>query len=217
MTMTKPISAAVLLTQLHTGNSIDPKKCKTMLTHVRNGDKLNEMRTHALAVAAIHRSMPIGQGGSFDCSLADTLVNSLGKRVRAKALVAWFAAYSNIRLLRDDKTGLYTAKLIPPASKMFVEAKPADALAKPFWEVEEKGTDPASFTTETLDRRLSLLLKAAGDAKLPASVKAIVDEMQALANKLHKMVPADGHSPLLTPRPALGAKAAAKAVDPLTV
>lgn len=144
------------------------------------GKKLDAV-IHATAVGCIYMSMPLDENGFLNADPAIKLMNAMPKGSRAKALAAWFEAFSNIRVKMDPKSASWVGGLLKPTDKLYVEAKPVDAFAKPFWSVEEKNTDPKAFL---LGEQLARLIKMASK---PENLEGMTDDEKAFLNDLGKL------------------------------
>ncbi len=171
------------------GNGFSTSAVDKNIGWIASTGKKMDCMIHATAVVCIYLSMPHKDGGHNCANRALKLVNAMPKGSRVKALVAWFHAYSNIRLRWDKKAGAYTAGVLKPSAKDYKPADPQTAMSKPFWSVEEKDVDPSEFTTDTLAKRVAALLKAASaaNAKLDAKGKAALADLQAAALKMGKV------------------------------
>lgn len=179
-------NARAVLTALNEGNSIDAKRVDASIRYVtQTGAKLLPT-IHATAVACIHLSMPHIDGGHNCAIRATNLVNAMPKGTRVKALVAWFAAFSNIRLVWDKKLNTYKGGVLKPEAKAYVQADPGGAMLKPFWTPEEKDVDPAVFTDSKFATAIAnLIARAKGsNATLDAKGLAVLADLEAVALKL---------------------------------
>jgi hypothetical protein len=185
-TLDRALSAPAILTALNEGNNVSPKFVDGAITRIGTMGKKLDNLIHGTAVACIYLSMPHKEGGHNCAARALKLVKAMPKGSRAKALVAWFHAYSNIRIVKDTKSGELKAGVLKPENKQYKAADPVAALANPFWSVEEKDVDPAAFTTDSLVKRVAALIKAAkaDNAKLDAAGIAALADLEGLATKL---------------------------------
>jgi len=163
------------------------------------GSKLDAV-IHAVAVGSIYMSMPLDEHGYLNFTPALNLMNSMPKGSRAKALAAWFEAYSNIRV-KMGKDGVWTGGLLKPEQKGYEPAKPEDAFAKPFWSVEEAKVDPKAFLLgEQLARLIKMASKPENMAGMSDAERDFLKELQAVAIKAPKPVakaePATAGDPL---------------------
>lgn len=178
-------SSGAVLTSLHEGNSVDAKRVDQSIGWIAGAGRKMDGTIHATAVACIYLSMPHVDGGHNCPNRAAKLVNAVAKHCRAvrlKALIGWFSAFSNVRFVKDDKSGIYTGKIVTPKSQMYKVADPQGANVKPFWTAEEANGDPAAFTDETLYKRIAAIIKAA--AKDGALLSTKGKERLAALNKL---------------------------------
>lgn len=189
-TLDRAISAPAILTALHEGNAVSPKFVDGAITRIGTMGKKMDNLLHSTAVACIYLSMPHTDGGHNCAARALKLLQAMPKGSRAKALIAWFHAYSNIRIVKDSKTGGLKAGVLKPENKQYKIADPIAAMAKPFWTVEEKDVDPADFTTDSLAKRVAALIKAAksDNARLDAAGIAALADLEGLAVKLTNKV-----------------------------
>ena len=125
---------------------------------------------HAVAVACIYASMPVGEGGYLNGDVAVRLMNNMPKGSRAVTLKDWFEAFSNIRL-RQEKTGKWSVKLVPPTHADYKEADPVSAFQKPFWSVDENTAGPKAFDLHAL---LAAVLKKANGKNVNLSEAELV-------------------------------------------
>lgn len=139
---------------------------------------------HATAVGCILMSMPLDENGFLNADPAIKLMNAMPKGSRAKALAAWFEAFSNIRVKLDGKTATWTGGLLKPTDKLYKAADPTTAFAKPFWSVDEKATDPKAFL---LGEQLARLIKMASD---PKNMADMTDDEKAFLVDLTKLAAA---------------------------
>lgn len=179
-------SAGAVLNSLNEGNLVSGKKVDASIKWIASTGSKMDATIHATAVACIYLSMPHKEGGHNCAMRALALVNAMPKGSRVKALVAWFHAYSNIRFRWEKKAGAYSAGVLKPEAKEYRDARPADALAKPFWSVEEKAVDPAEFTHDKFAAAVAALIKKATAAvdKLSPADKAALDDLRAVGTKL---------------------------------
>lgn len=175
--------ASSVLSSFYSGDKLDLKAVASATGAIgRAGAKL-DTQIHATAVACIVASLPHEEGGYLNAEPARQLLNAMPKGSRAKALAAWFEAFSNVRLRREEKG--WTVKMVGPANKMYVKADPDAAMAKPFWSVEEQGTDPKAFT---LGAALASLLRkaeaAAKEGKLSPEDAEVVAALRKAGGKV---------------------------------
>jgi hypothetical protein len=162
-----------VLESLKTDNHFDVTKIDASNVTVYNMGRKSDAIIHATAVACIYLSMPHVDGG-HNCHIrAMNLVNNMPKGSRVKALVAWFAAYSNVRLIFDKKVGKYRGGVLKPDLKGYDVATPQAALAKPFWMVEEANVSPKAFTDDTLAIAVANLIARAKMDNAVLSVKGL--------------------------------------------
>lgn len=185
-TLDRAISAPAILTALNEGNAVSPKFVDGAITRIGTAGKKLDNLIHGTAVACIYLSMPHKDGGHNCAARALKLLQAMPKGSRAKTLIAWFHAYSNIRIVMDAKTKQLKAGVLKPENKQYKAADPIAAMEKPFWIVEEVAANPADFTTDSLAKRVALLIKAAKDknAKLDAAGIAALADLEGLAVKL---------------------------------
>lgn len=106
---------------------------------------------HAVAFAALHYAAhtSVCDEGACNGEPARKLVVAVGTGIRAKTLVDWFHAHSNVRL-RMDKNKAWTVKMVGPNHEGFLD-KDATVAAmqagwdKPFYSVEEKTSGAKAF------------------------------------------------------------------------
>jgi hypothetical protein len=153
-------------------NGYDTGLLKTSIRTIATAGSKLDARIHATACALLERA-----ADHRDCSLVPSLVEAMPKSSRRKALIAWFHAYSNVRIVVSPK-GEVTAGVPKVDSKLYVEPRSADAFAKPFWSVEEKETDPRAFDDAAFAKAVqSLIARAKSDAASlsPAAAAALAD------------------------------------------
>jgi len=161
------------------------------------GKKLDAV-IHATAVGAIYMSMPLDEHGYLNATPAINLMNAMPKGSRAKALAAWFEAFSNIRV-KVGKDGVWEGGLLKPEQKGYEQAKPEDAFAKPFWSVEEAKVDPKAFILgEQLARLIKMASKPENMQDMSEEERTFLAELQAVAVKAPKTkaVPVNAGDPL---------------------
>jgi len=161
------------------------------------GKKLDAV-IHATAVGAIYMSMPLDEHGYLNATPAINLMNAMPKGSRAKALAAWFEAFSNIRV-KVGKDGVWEGGLLKPEQKGYEQAKPEDAFAKPFWSVEEAKVDPKAFILgEQLARLIKMASKPENMQDMSEEERTFLAELQAVAVKAPKpkAVPVNVGDPL---------------------
>jgi len=161
------------------------------------GKKLDAV-IHATAVGAIYMSMPLDEHGYLNATPAINLMNAMPKGSRAKALAAWFEAFSNIRV-KVGKDGVWEGGLLKPEQKGYEQAKPEDAFAKPFWSVEEAKVDPKAFILgEQLARLIKMASKPENMQDMSEEERTFLAELQAVAVKAPKpkAVPVNAGDPL---------------------
>lgn len=185
-TLDRAISAPAILTALNDGNAVSAKFVDGAITRIGTAGKKLDNLIHGTAVACIYLSMPHKDGGHNCAARALKLLQSMPKGSRAKALVAWFHAYSNIRFVKDSKTGALKAGVLKPDNKQYKPADPITAMDKPFWSVEEKDVDPSEFTTDNIAKAIAALIKKAkaDNAKLDAVGIAALADLEGLATKI---------------------------------
>lgn len=189
MTKLNFTSSATLLTSLHGGtNAIVPKALSSLIsTHVAKAGAKLDICIHAAAVAVIHRSMPIADGGAFDCSMATKLLAAMPNASRSNDLIAWFTAFSNIRF--DEKGN---AKLLAPSVKAYKPADPAAAMLKPFWTPKQAVTSERAFLDRDFAGAIARLVKKAKaeNAKLTPHMAKVLADLDAVNVKADKLVAA---------------------------
>ena len=161
------------------------------------GKKLDAV-IHATAVGAIYMSLPLDEHGYLNATPAINLMNAMPKGSRAKALAAWFEAFSNIRV-KVGKDGVWEGGLLKPEQKGYEQAKPEDAFAKPFWSVEEAKVDPKAFILgEQLARLIKMASKPENMQDMSEEERTFLAELQAVAVKAPKpkAVPVNAGDPL---------------------
>lgn len=177
--------ARTVLNSFYAGSSIDGKALATGIKAIAATGKKLDVQMHATAVACLVSSMPMADGGHLNATPAAQLLNAMPKGSRAKALAAWFEAFSNI-VLKKDKEGAWVAKLTPPTQKNYKALTDKDvqaALDKPFWSVDEKDTDPKAFL---LGPAIAKLLKMAEQhlAEMSDADKAALADLRGIQTKL---------------------------------
>lgn len=185
-TLIRSLSAPAILTALGDGNIVSPKFVDWAITRIGTAGKKLDNLIHGTAVACIYLSMPHKEGGHNCANRALKLIKAMPKGSRSKTLIAWFHAYSNIRIVTDAKTKELTAGVLPPTSKQYKAADPIAAMDKPFWSVDEVAPTPADFTTDAFAKRVAALIKAAkaDNAKLDAKGIAALADLEGLAATL---------------------------------
>lgn len=168
-------------------NSYDSKKLSASITSIRTAGRKLDARIHATAVGLMDRAVH-----NRDCSLVGALIDALPASGRRKDLIAWFHAFSNVRIRHDQKADAFKANMLGQNNADWLnddaqEAKLAEAFAKPFYSVEEATRTSNPFV---LSNAIAALLKKAEkavDAMSDEDKAAIADlkEMQA------KLVPAE--------------------------
>lgn len=181
--------AQAVLSSMMSGNLYDPNKVDTNVTYIGTAGRKLDGTIHGTAVACLYLSMPHADGGHNCAIRAVRLANAMPKGSRVKALVAWLSAYSNIRLRYDTKSGRYVGGVLKPTDKTYravTKTMLADAMAKPFWSVEEKVTLPSEFTDSSLAKAVAnLIAKAQADnASLSILGKAALADLEAVAKTL---------------------------------
>jgi hypothetical protein len=187
MTKLNRTSAGAVMNACLAGNAFDGQAIARQIKFIaQTGPKL-DATIHGVAVACIGMSMPHSEGGHNCAMRAVQLVNTLAdlnKSARTKALVAWFHAFSNIRLRKDDKTGKYVGSVMSPKLKGYrSDISTGDAMATPFWSVEEKSSDPADFFLG--DAIAKLIKRAAGKVETQADKDALAS-LERIAKKASK-------------------------------
>jgi hypothetical protein len=180
-------SYGAVFTGLHDGNSISPKGVDASIRYVASTGAKLDGTIHGTAVACIHLSMPHKDNGHNCANRAAALVNAMPKSSRRKALIAWFTAFSNIRFVADPSNkAVLKGHVLPPSSKMYADARPDDAYVKPFWTVEEKGTDASEFNALSLAKAVAALIKRASNenAKLDSSALDVLADLKGLSARL---------------------------------
>ncbi len=180
-------SAQAILTALTDGNAVSGKSVSEATKRIASTGAKLDNQIHGTAVACIYLSMSIAEGGpASGASPALGLINAMPKGSRVKALIAWFAAFSNVRIVYDKKAKKYTAGVLPSTAKTYAVPTPDAAMAKPFWTVEESDASPADYMTANFALAVkNLLAKATADnAKLDAKGKAALADLKAAAAKL---------------------------------
>lgn len=172
--------ASVILNSFRKSDNMGASIADQIKWIAATGKKLDAV-IHATAVGCILMSMPLDENGFLNADPAIKLMNAMPKGSRAKALAAWFEAFSNIRVKLDPKSGEWVGGLLKPTDKLYAVAKPEDAFAKPFWSVEEKNTDPKAFL---LGEQLARLIKMASD---PKNLADMTDDEKAFLNDLSKL------------------------------
>jgi hypothetical protein len=91
---------------------------------------------HELAVQTLLHANYREDGGHEDARLADRLIRGLGRSQNAKGLRFWFETFSPIRWNGDGNVGI-----LKKDSKKYVPFKIEEAMANPFWDMEEVKAD----------------------------------------------------------------------------
>lgn len=147
--------------------------------------------THALAIYCIYQSMPadptVTGVGNLNISPVMDLMNAMPKSARAKALAAWFNAFSNVRV--TEAKGKWSVKLVKPGTDDFkADIDIAKATANPFWIVPEKATAPEEFSL--VGQASAFLARMAKKVdKMTADEKAAFRAMEALVKDLAPVMP----------------------------
>lgn len=188
-TTARPSGVAAILADLKTGTAFDRAKVDKLTKTFRDAGKTWQDRAEALAVAAMHLSLPHEDGGHNCPARAIALVNAFPQGSRVKALVGWFHDFTNIRLRYDTKVKAYTGGVLKPTDKSYRKLTPemlAAAAGKPFYSIAEAAPAVGAFTTDNFAKRVAALLKAATDAnaKLDAKGTAALADLKVLAAKL---------------------------------
>lgn len=125
------------------------------IAHTLKGDAL----IHEAAVQCLFHAGPKEQGGngSGDVTLLERLVKGLGKSVRVQGLRAWITKFSPIAWNGDDKWGM-----LKKGDKGFKAFNLADALANPFWTLEEATETAGVKPPLSMDALLSMIEKLGG-------------------------------------------------------
>jgi hypothetical protein len=126
---------------------------------------------HITGVALIVASMPIDQGGQLDAGKALDYVKSLSAGSSRNRVVAWLHEFSNMRfstIRSEDNSLKITMQLLKPTHPQYKDARPIEANATPFWELNHEG-NPVSveFTDKvfvTMINNMLLRAKKAQDA-----------------------------------------------------
>lgn len=183
LTFANAKDASAVLTSLHAGgNAIDSGAVASAIKWIASTGKKLDDRIHATAVACIHLSMPQDVGGHLNADSARQLLNAMPRGSRAKALAAWFEAFSNIRLTYDKKAGEWKVKLLKPQDAGYADADPKAAFDKPFWSVDEQDVDAAAFSIGALLKTLLTKAdKAATAGTLSPDDMAVVEALKGNA------------------------------------
>lgn len=176
-------SASSVLTSLMDGNAVSGRAVASATKSIGTiGGKLDNM-IHGTAVACIYLSMSVAEGGpASGAKPAADLLNAMPKGSRAKALAAWFEAFSNIRPKFDKQAKAWTANVLPATAKTYALPRPTEAMDKPFWTVEERDTDPKAFD---FGGALMRLIKKAQDnlAALTDAERAALADLTGMVEK----------------------------------
>lgn len=147
---------------------------------------LTDARQHALAFAIMDRA-----AAHNDCSLAGELVTAMPKGARRNDLIAWFVAFSNVRIKLDKETGRYKSGLCSKNDKSWRDATALDAGLKeawdrPFYSVEEAKRDANPFDSKAFAAAVAKLIKRAqaDNAQLSDTDKAVLADMIDMSAKL---------------------------------
>lgn len=149
MTMNRKIydrgaSASAVLTSLMSGNAVDAKAVTSATKSIALAGAKLDNQIHGTAVACIYLAMSVAEGGpATGAAPAVALMNAMPKGSRAKALAAWFAAFSNVRLKLEN--GVWAGGVLAATLKSYAVPRPDEAMAKPFWSVDEAEGDPAAY------------------------------------------------------------------------
>lgn len=180
-------NSAAVLTSLMVGDKVDGTAVASATKSIAGAGAKLDNQIHGTAVACIMLSMSIAEGGpASGAGPATGLLNAMPKGSRAKALAAWFAAYSNLRLRYDKKAKAWTGGVLDAKAKSYAKPDPDAAMAKPFWSVEEADVVPQAFLTGNLTLAVANLIKkaTADNAKLDAKGKAALSQLEAAAKTL---------------------------------
>lgn len=180
--------ASVILNSFRKSDNMGASLAEQIKWIAATGKKMDAV-IHATAVGCIYMSMPLDENGFLNADPAINLMRAMPKGSRAKALAAWFEAFSNIRV-KLNKDGQWVGGLLRPTDKLYADANPVDAFAKPFYSVEEKATDPKAFILgEQLARLIKLASKPESLADMTADERTFLDELAKLGAKAPKRTP----------------------------
>ncbi|WP_448500715.1 hypothetical protein [Sphingomonas sp.] len=167
-------------------NSYCAKKIGRSITDIAKAGKKLDARLHATAFAVMDRA-----AAHNDCSLAAPLVAAMPRGARRNDMIAWFAAFSNVRIKLDKDSGTFKAGLVSSKAKDFRDAGALadglrDAWAKPFYSVEEAERASNPFDDKRFAAAVARLIKQAEEATsgLSADTQAALADLKAINAKL---------------------------------
>lgn len=167
------------------------------VTWLKNTGAKVDAVTHALALYCIYQSMPadatVTGTGNLNISPTMDLMGAMPKSSRAKALAAWFNAFSNVRV--TEAKGKWSVKLVKPGTDDFkADIDLNKAKANPFWIVPEKATAPEEFSL--VGQASAFLARMAKKVdKMTPDEKAAFRAMEALVKDLAPVAPVKDTTP----------------------
>lgn len=175
-------NASAVLTSLMVGDKVDGTAVASATATISGAGQKLDNQIHGTAVACIMLSMSIQEGGpASGAGPAVNLLNAMPRGSRAKALSAWFTAFSNIRCKLNAKSKQWEGGVLPATAKTYAVPDPKAAMDRPFWTAEEKDVTPSVFTTDKFKARVKALLAAAkaDNAELDDEGKALLAGIEA--------------------------------------
>lgn len=170
-----------------------------VLAALMGSAKQRDDTLHALCLAAIRNSLSADMGGNGCPSLALKIAKGAAanmRSVRLQGMVAWFAAYSNIRLKVEQKGGkkIITGGLLKKdkdkAHRTITPALIEKAEVTPFWAAKESKVSPKAYDDSAVYNDLMAAIrhhkkaKEEGRSNLTAKGEKALTEILALAADL---------------------------------